>query len=68
MSSLDGEIKKQYEKMSTSNLQGLKNQGQKAMEEYVKSLAPDGHPEELIKANAQDMMNNVNNELGKRGE
>ena len=68
MDSLGDEMKKEYRKMSTSDLKGVIAQGQKAVEDYVRSLAPQGHPEELIKLSAQDMINDINQELKDRGE
>ncbi len=67
MGSLRDEMKKEYAGMSTSNLKGVISQGQKALEDWVRSLAPEGHPEQLIKESAQDVMNDISEELKRRG-
>lgn len=71
MGTLGDEMKKEYAKMSTADLKGVKAQGQKAVTEYVKGIAKATGvelPEEMYESNAQDMLHDINQELEKRGE
>lgn len=67
MDSLTDAIKLELQRMSTSDLQGILAQGSRGMLDFIRGLAPPGHPEELIRLNAAEMTADIKNELARRG-
>ncbi len=68
METLGDAMKKEYAKMSTADLKGVIAQGQNAMEDYLRGLAPSDCPEKIIKETAQEKISDINQELAERGE
>lgn len=68
MGTLEDEMKNEFRGMSTPDLEGLRSQGRKAIEDYVRGIAPLGHPEELVKHAALDILGNVKEELSARSK
>jgi len=68
MATLHEMMKAEYKKMDSESLQGVLRQGKQSVQEYIRSLAPEGHPEELIEQGALEMIADINAELRSRGK